>query len=244
MMEMQFSDFATEGFNQIVINLAKSHYRWEQPSDVVIRMPCGAGVAAGPYHSQSTEAWFTHVPGLKIAYPAFPEDAKGLLLESFEDPNPVLFFEHKKLYRTISGPVTQGYYRIPFGKAKLLAEGDDLTIVTYGQGVHWALDVLSKHKEIKADLIDLRTIQPWDQASVEQSIQKTGKVILLQEANQTGGFMAEVSATISEICFAYLDAPIMRVGSLDTPIPFNKELEQQYLQLAKFEKKLLELYQY
>ena len=244
MMEMQFSDFATEGFNQIVNNLAKSHYRWGQCSDVVIRMPCGAGVAAGPYHSQSTEAWFTHVPGLKVAYPAFPEDAKGLLLEAFEDPNPVLFFEHKKLYRTIRGEVTQGYYRIPFGQANLIQKGNDLTIVTYGQGVHWAMEILNRHAEIEADLIDLRTLLPWDKAAVEKSVKKTGKVVVLQEANQSGGFMAEVASSLAESCFEYLDAPIIRCGGLDTPVPFHAKLEEIFLPKDRFEKKLIELYEY
>ncbi len=244
MMEMQFSDFATEGFNQIVNNVAKSYYRWEQPSDVVIRMPCGAGVAAGPYHSQSNESWYTHVPGLKVAFPAYPEDAKGLLLEAFEDPNPVLFFEHKKLYRTVSGLVTEGYYRIPFGKGKLVQRGDDITIVTYGQGVHWAVDVLSKYKHIEADLIDLRTLVPWDKELVFESIAKTGKVILLQEANISGGFMAEVSAVIAESCFEDLDAPVVRVGGLDTPVPFHAHLEKIYLPNERFEAKLIHLFDY
>jgi len=244
MMEMQFSDFATEGFNQIVNNLAKSHYRWAQSADVVIRMPCGAGVAAGPYHSQSTEAWFTHVPGLKVAFPAFPEDAKGLLLEAFEDPNPVMFFEHKKLYRTISGEVTKGHYRIPFGKGRLIQKGDELTIVTYGQGVHWAIEVLAKHAHIKCDLIDLRTLLPWDKDMVLNSVEKTGKVIILQEANQTGGFVNEISATIAEECFGFLDAPVMRVGGMDTPIPFDAGLEKIYLPKDRFEKKLVELHEY
>ena len=244
MMEMQFSDFATEGFNQIVNNLAKSHYRWQQAADVVIRMPCGAGVAAGPFHSQSTEAWFTHVPGLKVVFPTFPEDAKGLLLEAFEDPNPVMFFEHKKLYRTILGNVTKGHYRIPFGKGRLIREGADLTIVTYGQGVHWAMEILNAHSEINADLIDLRTLLPWDREMVFKSVEKTGKVILLQEANQTGGFMSEIAATIGESCFASLDAPIMRCGGLDSPIPFDAGLEQFYLPKQRFANKLIELYEY
>lgn len=244
MMEMQFSDFASEGFNQIANNLAKSHYRWGQHADVVIRMPCGAGVAAGPYHSQSTEAWFTHIPGLKVVYPSTPEDAKALLLESFEDPNPILFFEHKKLYRTISGPVTQGYYTIPIGRAKVVNDGDDLTIVTYGQGVHWALEAIDKYYDMSIELIDLRSLLPWDKETVLESVRKTGKVLLLQEANITGGYMAEVSATISEEAFAYLDAPVMRAGGLDTPIPFNADLEKVYLPKARFEQKLIELFEY
>ncbi|MCL4117691.1 UNVERIFIED_CONTAM: hypothetical protein GTU68_058124 [Idotea baltica] len=244
MMEMQFSDFATEGFNQIVNNLAKSHYRWAQAADVVVRMPCGAGVAAGPYHSQSTEAWFTHVPGLKVAFPAFPEDAKGLLLEAFEDPNPVMFFEHKKLYRTITGDATKGYYRIPFGKGRLVQEGDDLTIVTYGQGVHWAIEILAESANIKADLIDLRTLLPWDKEMVHKSVEKTGKIIILQEANQTGGFVNEIAATIGEACFAFLDAPVIRVGGLDMPIPFDAGLEKVYLPKDRFKKKMIELHEY
>src|SRR5690606_2678278 len=192
MVEMQFSDFVTEGFNQIVNNLAKSHYRWGQSADVVVRMPTGAGVAAGPYHSQSTEAWFTHVPGLKIVYPATPEDAKGLLLQSFADPNPIMFFEHKKLYRTLKSNVPEGFYTIPFGKARFHRKGEELTIVTYGLGVHWALDILDRNPEIKADLIDLRTLVPWDKESVLNSVRKTGKVLVAHEDIEIGGFGGEI----------------------------------------------------
>ncbi len=244
MVEMQFSDFATEGFNQMVNNLAKSYYRWQQPSDVVVRMPCGAGVAAGPYHSQTNEAWYAHVPGLKIAYPAFPEDAKALLLTAFEDPNPVLFFEHKKLYRTVQGEVTQAYFCLPFGKARKVTEGDDLTIVTYGLGVHMAQAVLQESAHIKADLIDLRTLVPWDKETVFESVEKTGKVLVLQEANRTGGFAAEIAAEIGEQCFEVLDAPVKRVAGLDTPVPFNAGLEQAFLPEERFRKALHELYAY
>ncbi|MBX2845196.1 MAG: dehydrogenase E1 component subunit alpha/beta [Saprospiraceae bacterium] len=244
MVEMQFSDFVTEGFNQIVNNLAKSHYRWGQAADVVVRMPTGGGVAAGPFHSQSTEAWFTHVPGLKIAYPAFPDDAKGLLLTAFEDQNPVLFFEHKYLYRTLKGQVPKGYYNLPFGKANRLKEGNDLSIITYGLGVHYALEILEKHPNIAADLIDLRTLIPLDTDTIYESVRKTGKAIILHEDSLTGGFGAELSARISEHCFEDLDAPVMRVGSLDTPVPFDPGLEQQFLPKARFEERLLELYDY
>ena len=241
MVEMQFSDFVTEGFNQIVNNLAKSYYRWQQPADVVIRMPTGAGVAAGPYHSQSTESWFTHVPGLKIAYPAFPGDAKGLLLTAFEDPNPVLFFEQKYLYRTVKEHVLTDYYTIPFGKANLLTHGNDVTIITYGLGVHDALEVLENHPELNADLIDLRTLIPFDEQTVYSSIKKTGKGIILSEDTRTGSFTAEIAARIAEDCFMDLDAPVVRVNSLDTPVPFDAGLEQQFLPKQRFENKLIEL---
>ena len=239
MVEMQFSDFVTEGFNQIVNNLAKSHYRWGQNADVVVRMPTGAGVAAGPYHSQSTEAWFAHTPGLKVVYPATPEDAKGLLLQSFADPNPVMYFEHKKLYRSIKSNVPEGYYTIPFGKARFHKKGDDLTIVTYGMGVHWALEILEKHSEIQADLIDLRTLVPWDREAVLASVSKTGKVLILHEDVEIGGFGGEISATISEHCFLDLDAPILRVSSLNTAVPFDANLENQFLPTQELEQKLL-----
>jgi len=244
MVEMQFADFVTEGFNQIVNNLAKSHYRWGQNADVVVRMPTGAGVAAGPFHSQSNEAWFTHTPGLKVVYPAFPADAKGLLLAAFEDPNPVLFFEHKGLYRSISEDVPDGYYTIPFGKAKLIFEGNHLTIVTYGLGVHWAMEILNKHPEIKADLIDLRTLLPYDKEAIINSVNKTGKAIVLHEDTLFGGFGGELSAVISENCFEKLDAPVIRCASLDTPVPMNADLEINFLAKSRFEKQLIDLWKY
>lgn len=244
MVEMQFSDFVTEGFNQIVNNLAKSHYRWGQSADVVVRMPTGAGVAAGPYHSQSTEAWFTHVPGLKIVYPATPEDAKGLLLQSFADPNPIMFFEHKKLYRTLKNNVPEGFYTIPFGKARFHRKGEELTIVTYGLGVHWALDILDRNPEIKADLIDLRTLVPWDKESVLNSVRKTGKVLVAHEDIEIGGFGGEIASVITEECFEDLDAPVMRVGAMNTAVPFDANLEKQFLPLEEFEQKLIKLWTY
>ena len=244
MMEMQFADFVTEGFNQIVNNLAKIHYRWGQNADVVIRMPTGAGVAAGPFHSQSNESWFTHTPGLKVVYPAFPADAKGLLLTAFEDPNPVLFFEHKALYRSISAEVPEGYYTLPFGKANLLRQGDAVSIITYGFGVHWALELLNKHTDISADLIDLRTLVPLDEETVFNSVKKTGRAIILHEDCLTGGFGAELSARITENCFEYLDAPVIRSASLDTPVPFASELEWNFLPKDRFEKQLRDLMAY
>lgn len=244
MVEMQFADFVTEGFNQIVNNLAKIHYRWGQNADVVVRMPTGAGVAAGPFHSQSNEAWFTHTPGLKVVYPAFPNDAKGLLLASFEDPNPVMFFEHKALYRSISEEVFDDYFTIPIGKANVLRSGNDLTIITYGFGVHWALEVLDKHPEINADLIDLRTLLPLDEETVFESVSKTGKAIILHEDTLTGGIGGELSARIMEHCFEKLDAPVMRSASLDTPVPFSAELEQNFLAKDRFEAQLLQLFNY
>lgn len=244
MVEMQFADFVTCGFNQIVNNLAKSHWRWEQNADVVVRMPCGAGVGAGPFHSQTNEAWFFHTPGLKIAYPAFPADAKGLLIRSFEDPNPVMFFEHKALYRSIAGDVPDGYYSIEFGKANLLAKGSDVTIVTYGFGVHWALEHLSKNPHISADLIDLRTLVPLDTEMIYESVKKTGKLIILHEDSLTGGIGGEISSLVTEHCFEYLDAPVMRCASLDTPIPFAGELEWNYLPKGRFAESLEKLLRY
>ena len=243
-MEMQFADFATSGFNPIVNYLAKSHYRWAQAADVVVRMPCGAGVGAGPYHSQTNEAWFTHTPGLKVVYPAFPYDAKGLLATAIEDPNPVLFFEHKALYRSIRQEVPTDYYTLPIGKAATLKKGNDVSIITYGAGVHWALEVLEKNTEISADLIDLRTLQPLDTEAIYNSVKKTGKVLLLTEDSGFGSIMSDISAMISEHCFESLDAPIRRVTSLDTPVPFAGQLEEQYLSRKRLNNTLKELIGY
>lgn len=229
MVEMQFSDFVTCGFNQIVNNLAKIHWRWGHAADVVIRMPTGGAVGAGPFHSQSTEAWFFHIPGLKIAYPSSPEDAKGLLLQSFEDPNPVLFFEHKFLYRSLSGTVPEEPYTLAFGHARLVSTGSDLTIITYGLGVHWALQVLELHPEWSIEIIDLRTLLPWDEASVMQSVEKTNRALVLHEDTLTGGIGAEISARIHESCWRKLDAPVTRVAGLDTAFPFAADLERQFL---------------
>ncbi|TDU40125.1 2-oxoisovalerate dehydrogenase E1 component [Gelidibacter sediminis] len=234
-VEMQFADFVSSGFNPIVNYLAKSHYRWNEKADVVIRMPCGAGVAAGPFHSQTNEAWFTKTPGLKVVYPAFPYDAKGLLNTAINDPNPVLFFEHKALYRSIRQDVPTDYFTIPFGKAALLKEGNDITIITYGAGVHWALDTLSKNEDVKADLIDLRTLQPLDSEAIFNSVKKTGRAIILQEDSMFGGIASDLSAMLMEQCFEYLDAPVKRVASMETPIPFINQLEDQYLAKGKFE---------
>lgn len=241
---MQFADFVSTGFNPIVNYLAKSYYRWKQNADVVVRMPCGAGVGAGPFHSQTNEAWFTKTPGLKVVYPAFPRDAKGLLATAIEDPNPVLFFEHKALYRSIREEVPEDYYNIPFGKAALLNQGTDISIITYGAGVHWALEVLTNHPNISADLIDLRTLQPLDTATVYASVKKTGKAIILQEDSLFGGIGSDLSALIMESCFEYLDAPVKRVASLETPIPFATDLEKQYLPKERFENALFELLTY
>ena len=243
-MEMQFADFVSSGFNPIVNLLAKSHYRWNQIADVVVRMPCGAGVGAGPFHSQTNEAWFTKTPGLKVLYPAFPADAKGLLASAINDPNPVLFFEHKALYRSIYQEVPEDYYTLPIGKASLLKEGNDITIISYGAGVHWALETLEKHSEIAADLIDLRTLQPLDLDAIYASVRKTGKAIILQEDSLFGGIASDISALINENCFAFLDAPVKRVGSIETPIPFEKELENQYLAKGQFESALIALLAY
>ncbi len=241
MMEMQFADFVTVGFNQIINNLAKIHYRWGQNADVVVRMPTGAGVGAGPFHSQSNEAWFTHTPGLKVVYPSSPEDAKGLLLASFEDPNPVIFFEHKVLYRSVSGQVPDEYYTIEIGKANLIQEGSDLSIITYGAGVHWAKDYAGKHPELSIDILDLRTLSPLDYEAIEASVKRTGKVLLLHEDSLIGGIGGEIAAWIAENCFKYLDAPIVRCASLDTPIPFAIELEQNFLAKGRLDKAVEQL---
>jgi 2-oxoisovalerate dehydrogenase E1 component len=244
MMEMQFSDFVTSGFNPIVNLLAKSNYRWNQKADVVIRMPCGAGVGAGPFHSQTNEAWFTHTPGLKVVYPAFPYDAKGLLATSIEDPNPVLFFEHKALYRSIRQDVPTNYYTLPLGKASLINEGNDVSVITYGAGVHWALDTLKELKHISVDLIDLRSLAPLDTDAIYNSVNKTGKVMILQEDSMFGGIASDIAAMIMENCFEKLDAPVKRLASLDTPIPFAANLEADYLPKKKFKNDLLELLAY
>ncbi len=244
MVEMQFADFVSEGMTQIVNNLAKSHYRWGQNADVVVRMPTGAGVAAGPFHSQSNEAWFFKTPGLKIAYPAFPKDAKGLLLAAFEDPNPVMFFEHKGLYRSITEDIPDDYYTIPFGKANLVRQGNDVSIITYGLGVHWALEALNENTTISADLLDLRSLAPLDIEAIYNTVKKTGKVIVLHEDTLTGGIGGEICALINEHCFNYLDAPVMREGSLDTPVPMNADLEQNFLAKDRFKQKLNALLKY
>ncbi|QDW26773.1 dehydrogenase [Pedobacter sp. KBS0701] len=243
-VEMQFADFVTVGFNQIVNNLAKTHYRWGEKADVVVRMPTGAGTGAGPFHSQSNEAWFTKTPGLKIVYPAFPEDAKGLLLAAIEDPNPVLYFEHKYLYRSLTAPVPDGYYTTEIGKAVRLAEGGKFAIITYGLGVHWALEYLNQYPESGATLIDLRTLQPWDKEAVQQAVKETGKILILHEDTLTNGFGAEISAWIGEHCFAYLDAPVMRCASLDTAIPMNKILEEDFLAKARLAETIDKLLKY
>jgi 2-oxoisovalerate dehydrogenase E1 component len=229
MVEMQFADFVTCGFNQIVNNLAKLHYRWAENADVVVRMPTGGGAAAGPFHSQSNEAWFFHTPGLKIAYPAFPSDAKGLLCQAFEDPNPVLFFEHKMLYRSIEEEVSEGHFALPFGKARIVSAGDKLTLVTYGLGVHWGMEVLKEEKYEGIELIDLRTLAPLDYETVMTSVKKTGRVVVLHEDSLTGGIGGELASRITEECFEYLDAPVTRCASLDTPIPFNAGLEINFM---------------
>ena len=243
-VEMQFADFATCGFNQIVNNLAKIHWRWGQNADVVVRMPTGANTAAGPFHSQSNEAWFFHTPGLKIVYPAFPGDAKGLLTAAIEDPNPVLVFEHKFLYRSIREDIHDDYYTTEIGKAGYVRKGDDITIVTYGLGVHWAMDVLNEHPEISADLIDLKTLLPLDTNTIYESVRKTGKVIVLHEDCLTGGIGGEIVSLINENCFHQLDAPVKRIGSIDTPVPFAVPLEKQFLPLDRFRAALVELNAY
>lgn len=243
-MEMQFADFVSTGFNPIVNLLAKQKYRWGEKSDVVVRMPCGGGTQAGPFHSQTNEAWFTKTPGLKVVYPAFPYDAKGLLNTSINDPNPVLFFEHKQLYRSIYQDVPKDYYTLPLGKASLIKEGNQVTVISFGAGVHWALETLNKNPEISADLIDLRTLQPMDWETIFNSVKKNNKVIILTEDTLFGSVASDISSMIMENCFEYLDAPVKRVGSIETAIPFVKALEDQYLPKQRFEKELKDLLAY
>lgn len=240
-VEMQFADFVSCGFNQIVNNLAKSHWRWGQNADVVVRMPTGANTAAGPFHSQSNEAWFFHTPGLKIVYPAFPGDAKGLLNAAIEDPNPVMFFEHKYLYRSIREDIHDDYYTTEIGKAGYVRKGDDVTIITYGLGVHWAMEILDKHPEISANLVDLKTLLPLDTETIYEAVKETGKVIVLHEDCLTGGIGGELVSLINENCFEYLDAPVKRIASLDTPVPFAAALEKQFLPKDRFHQALVEL---
>lgn len=242
-VEMQFADFVTEGFNQIVNNLAKIHYRWGQKADVVVRMPTGAGVAAGPFHSQSNEAWFTHVPGLKVVYPAFPADAKGLLLSAIDDPNPVLFFEHKALYRSVSEPVPNDYYTIPFGKAHLVQEGRRATIIAYGATVHWALD-MAEEEGWDIDILDLRCLMPLDEDAILESVRKTHRALVLTEDTAFGSIVNDIAALITEKAFEFLDAPVRRVASLDMPVPFAAELEEGFLAKSRLKETMAELLGY
>ncbi|OKS88831.1 2-oxoisovalerate dehydrogenase subunit beta [Mucilaginibacter polytrichastri] len=243
-IEMQFADFVSVGFNQIINNLAKSHYRWGQNADVVIRMPAGAGTGAGPFHSQSNEAWFTKTPGLKVVYPSTPADAKGLLMAAIDDPNPVIYFEHKYLYRTLTDEVPEGDYYVEIGKAKTVSEGNDVTIITYGLGVRWALDYAKKYPDLSIEIIDLRSLQPWDKEAAIAGVKKTGRVLVLHEDTLGSGFGAEIAATLSECCFNYLDAPIMRCASLDTAIPMDAGLEKQFLANARLEEMMEKLLRY
>lgn len=241
LMEMQFADFASVGFNQIVNNLAKIYYRWGQNADVVIRMPTGGGVGAGPFHSQSNEAWFTHTPGLKVVYPSTPIDAKGLLVAAINDPNPVLYFEHKALYRSVSGQVPEEYYEIEIGKARHVRSGNEIGIVTYGAGVHWAEDYAAEHPEISIDILDLRTLLPLDYAAIRAAVQRTGRILILHEDTLIGGIGGEIAAWIAEHCFPLLDAPVMRCASLDTPVPFNIELEKNFMARARLDESIRKL---
>lgn len=243
-MEMQFADFVTVGFNQIINNLAKINYRWGQNADVVIRMPTGGGVGAGPFHSQSNEAWFVHTPGLKVVYPSTPMDAKGLMIAAINDPNPVLYFEHKALYRSVSGELPSEYYEIGIGKARQVRSGHDVSIITYGAGVHWAIDFAEENKSISFDILDLRTLLPLDYNAVRESVQRTGRVLVLHEDTLTGGIGGEIAAWVAEHCFESLDAPVMRCASLDTPIPFNIELEKNFMAKARLGEMITRLINY
>ncbi|MBD0331434.1 MAG: dehydrogenase E1 component subunit alpha/beta [Chitinophagaceae bacterium] len=244
MVEIQFADFVTMGFNQIINNLAKLYYRWGQNADVVIRMPTGAGVGAGPFHSQSNEAWFVHTPGLKVVYPSTPEDAKGLLIAAINDPNPVMYFEHKALYRSITGKVPEEYFETEIGIAKQVQRGEDISIITYGAGVHWAQQYSAERNDISIDILDLRTLLPMDYAAIAECVKRTGKVLILHEDTLIGGIGGEIAAWITENCFEYLDAPVMRCGSIDTPVPFNLELEQNFLAKARLKEQIKKLFSY
>jgi len=233
MVEMQFADFVSSGFTQVVNNLAKSHYRWGQGVNVVVRMPTGAGTGAGPFHSQSNEAWFAHTPGLKIAYPSIPSDAKGLLMTALEDPNPVMFFEHKGLYRSISGEVPHGAYFVPFGKARLHREGDQVAVITYGAGVHWANTIADEHPEWSMAILDLRSLVPLDYEAIDELVKRIGRVVVFHEDTLFGGIGGELAAYIGENLFEHLDAPVSRVASLDTPVPFCSSLEREFLARAR-----------
>jgi 2-oxoisovalerate dehydrogenase E1 component len=243
-VEMQFADFVTSGFTQIINNLAKIHYRWAQNADVVIRMPTGGGLGGGPFHSQSNEAWFTHTPGLKVVYPSSAYDAKGLMIAAVNDPNPVMFFEHKALYRSVADEVSPEYYEVEIGKAKIIEEGEDISIITYGSGVHWALDYAIQNKYISFDIIDLRTLLPLDYEAIRDSVSRTGKVLVLHEDTLSGGIGGEIAAWIAEHCFDHLDAPVMRCASLDTPVPFNIELENNFLARARLDEYVKRLMEY
>jgi 2-oxoisovalerate dehydrogenase E1 component len=243
-MEMQFGDFVTVGFNQIINNLAKIYYRWGQNADVVIRMPTGGGVGAGPFHSQSNEAWFVHTPGLKVVYPSSPADAKGLLIAAINDPNPVMFFEHKALYRSVSAQVPDQYYEIEIGKAKHIQAGEDISIITYGAGVHWAMEYAEKHPGISIDITDLRSLLPLDYDAIKNAVSRTGKVLILHEDCLTGGVGGEIAAWIAEHCYTLLDAPVMRCASLDSPIPFNIELEKNFMAYSRLGETIGKLMKY
>jgi len=243
-VEMQFADFVSCGFNQIVNNISKTYYRWGSSLNIIIRLPYGGGLGAGPFHSQCPETWFFNIPGLKIVIPSTPYDAKGLLNSSIQDPNPILFFEHKAMYRSIKGNVPDNDYNIQIGKGDIKRKGSDLTIITYGMGVHWSLEAAKKLESemIDIEILDLRSLIPWDKELVEKSIKKTNKVLILHEANITGGVGAEISAYINEYFFKFLDAPVMRLGSLDIPIPFASDIENNvYLPINRIEKKIKEL---
>ena len=244
MVEMQFADFVSVGLNQIVNNLAKIHYRWGANADVVVRMPTGGGVGAGPFHSQSNEAWFVHTPGLKVVYPSTPEDAKGLMISAINDPNPVMYFEHKALYRSISGPVATDWYEVPIGQARVVQEGEEMTIITYGAGVHWAMDFSKQNPGISMYILDLRSLLPLDYDAIQTAVKATGKVLLLHEDTLTGGIGGEIGAWIAEHCFPYLDAPLVRCASMDTPVPFNKDLENQFLAKSKLAEAVEKLQRY
>jgi 2-oxoisovalerate dehydrogenase E1 component len=227
-VEMQFGDFVSCGFNQLVNNVATTRYRWNAAVPLVVRLPVGGGLGAGPFHSQNMEAWFCHVPGLKVVAPATADDAKGLLLAALDDGNPVLVLEHKRLYRSVRGPVPGGHHVVPIGAARIARPGTAATLVTYGAGVGWAVaaaDTLAAEGAGEVEVIDLRSLRPWDRDTVLESVRRTSRVLVLHEAGLTGGLGAEIAATIADEAFMDLDAPVRRVGGLDTPIPFAPTLE-------------------
>lgn len=234
-VEMQFMDFIACGFDQIVNMAAKIHYRWGPAVPMVIRGPSGAGVHGGPYHSQSNEMWFVHTPGLKVVAPATAYDAKGLIKASIRDNNPVIFYEHKFLYRRIKEEVPDGDYVVPLGKARVAREGADMAIITYGAMVWTALEAAAalEKEDISIEVVDLRTLLPYDTETVLTSVRKCSKVILLHEDTRTGGMAGELAALISEEAFEHLDGPIVRVTAPDTPVPYSPPLEEYFLPNAK-----------
>jgi 2-oxoisovalerate dehydrogenase E1 component beta subunit len=229
--EMQFADFISCAWDHLVTVAAKQRYRAGTPVPITVRLPSGGGFSGGPFHSQNPESSFAHIPGLKVVCPATPADAKGLLIEAIQDPNPVLYFEHKHLYRRIKDEVPEERYSIPFGEARTHREGDDISLITWGAMVYTADEAAQKLESdgVSVEILDLRTLAPWDKEAVLRSVEKTSKALVLHEDTHTGGFGAEIAATISEEAFESLDAPVRRIAAPDTPVPFSPPLEKAFI---------------